>query len=102
MLTLGVDQSARNSGVCILDDTGKPTFLQRITPPKELCDTERLQFIRNSLQEIITTHPGIVKAAMEGYSYSSINQKFTLGEIGGVVKLVLADYAIPLLIVAPK
>lgn len=102
MLTLGVDQSATNSGVCILDDTGTVVYLQRITPPANVRGTPRLQYIRDALQRVITEHPGIVLASMEGYSHNSINRKFLLGEIGCAVKLVLADSNIPLLEIAPK
>ncbi len=102
MLTLGVDQSAQNSGICILDDKGNIVALQRITPPSGLTDSERLQYIRDGLQAVVVKHPGISLGAMEGYSYGSINKKYVLGEIGGTVKLVLADNHIPLMEVAPK
>lgn len=102
MFVLGVDQSSTSSGVCILDYTGNVVLLQRIVPPKKLTGVPRLQYIRDTLQQIINAHSEIKMACTEGYSYNSNNKKFVLGEVGGTVKLVLADNNIPLIEAAPK
>lgn len=102
MLALGIDQSVKNSGVCILDDTGKVVLLQRVTPPKTLRNEQRLKYIYDSLQVIVDKHPGITVACMEGYSYGSLNKPFLLGEVGAAVKLIVANNNIKLLEAAPK
>jgi len=99
---LGIDQSATSTGICILSSTAELVHLSRICPPKELRDTKRLVFIRDELTRIISEHSNIQLGVMEGYSYGSTNKKFVLGEVGAVVKLVVADADIPLYGASPK
>ena len=102
MLVIGIDQAVRGTGVCVLDTDGTVQYLGRVSPPATLRGAARLQYIRDSLTQVVSRYPEIQLAVMEGYSYNSTNKKFLLGEVGAVVKLVISDKNITLLEVAPK
>ena len=93
---LGVDQSATSTGVCVLDKAGTLLYLERIVPSPGLSEGARLVLIHDTLKDIIANYPSMQLAVMEGYSYGSTNKKFVLGEVGGVVKLVMATMDLPL------
>jgi len=96
---LGIDQSLRSSGVVVVDGSNDLIWREAVTP-KKLMGVARLAFIRNALRRIIKRDPPIY-AALEGYSIESVNRSFDLGELGGLVRLVLHDAGIPFLVVAP-
>lgn len=87
---LGVDQSVRHTGVCVLDYAGNVRTLCLIEPPKQLEGSRHLVFIRDTLNSILT-QTQISVAVMEGYSFNSVNKKFLLGEVGATVKLCIYD-----------
>jgi crossover junction endodeoxyribonuclease RuvC len=97
---VGIDQSARHTGVCILAKNGDVACLKLIEP-KKLKDQLRLAFIRKELNALLT-HYALRAAVMEGYSYNSTNKKFVLGEVGSVTKLAIYDAGAELYIAAPK
>jgi len=97
---VGVDQSPNHSGVCVLSTMGDIHFLGLIEPGKRKED-ERLAYIRDSLVQILGTMR-YATGVLEGYSYSSLNKKFLLGEVGAVVKLALHDVCDASYVVAPK
>lgn len=96
----GIDQSARHTGVCILDEQGQIKCLELIEPGK-LKDQQRLAFIRRELNQLLAIND-LLAVVMEGYSYNSTNKKFLLGEIGSVVKLSVYDTGADLYEAAPK
>lgn len=96
----GIDQSARHTGVCILNMEGTIQCLQLIEP-KKLKDQARLAFIREKLNALLALY-ALHTVVMEGYSYGSVNKKFLLGEIGSVVKLAVYDTQAELFEAAPK
>jgi Holliday junction resolvasome RuvABC endonuclease subunit len=98
---VGIDQSTKHTGVCILTAEGSCVLLELIEPKNTLRDVERLAYVRNSLRGMLNPYK-IEHSAMEGYSYHSLSKKFLLGEVGSAVKLVLYDFNIPLTVVAPK
>lgn len=98
---LGIDQSLRSSGVAVVSEKQKVTYLSTLNP-KKLKGVERLAWVREALREILAAEPDIKYAALEGYAYDvGAGRVFELGEIGGVVKMVLHDAAIPFIIVPP-
>lgn len=99
-LVAGIDQSARRTGVCILNQKGAVVSLELIVPKKRK-DQLRLVFIRDELNALLGRH-SISVIVMEGYSYGSMNKPFILGEIGGVIKLVVHDQGAKLYTAAPK
>jgi len=100
MLFLGIDQSLRSTGVAVISKEQEVRYTGTVTPGK-LTGVSRLVCIRNALREVIGLYPGIHYAALEGYSIGSVNRSFDLGELGGLVRIVLHDEGIPALIVPP-
>jgi len=97
---LGIDQSLRSSGVVVVGPKHEVVYRGTITPGK-LSGVARLACIRNALRDVFAAEPDICFAALEGYSMESVNRSFDLGELGGLVRLVLHDAAIPFAVVAP-
>lgn len=61
---------------------------------------KRLSEIRNAVLDILNqTQPSL--AVIEGYSYGSHQGMAGLAELGGVIRLLLLDMAIPFIVVAP-
>lgn len=94
---LGVDQSLNATGVCRMDDEGKVTTVATVDP-KGARDGERLLFVKRA---IAAAASGVKFAALEGYSYDSVGRVFELGEIGGVVKVLLLESGIEYVVVPP-
>jgi Holliday junction resolvasome RuvABC endonuclease subunit len=61
-------------------------------------DVDRLVFIKRNVASLLTE---VKHAAMEGYSYKSTGRVFELGEVGGVIKVLLAEHSIPCISVPP-
>lgn len=97
---LGIDQSLTSTGLAVVPRDGhQPAVLMNI-PTGSLRGAHRLAHIRDTLRDVIeATRP--VHAALEGYSFGSVNRSFDLGEVGGIVRLMLHDYRIPFLAVPP-
>lgn len=98
---LGVDQSLRSSGVVVVGASNDLIYRGTIAP-KKLTGVERLAFIREGIREVLAGEPSISFAALEGYSFDSVNRSFDLGELGGLVRLALYDAGIPFVVVSPK
>lgn len=98
MPILGIDQSLRAPGVCLLSDEGEVLRLFTIDPARRR-DAERLAYIRDTVRELYDE--GVWFVAQEGYSYNSTSQHFALGEVGGALKLVAHDLRVPCLVVPP-
>lgn len=105
---IGLDLSLTNTGVVILDEDGKPRINITITT-KKLRGVERLYFIKQEIKKILRYYkPGL--AVIEGYAMGVgkgrfggvYGRTFSIGELGGVVKLLLYILGINYLIVAPK
>jgi len=96
---LGVDQSLRNTGIGVVDQTGALIEATSILPGKRR-DSVRLQYIWLELLKLLDkTQPSM--AAIEGYSYNSTGRVFELGEVGGIVKLALTEMKVPFIVVPP-
>jgi len=96
---IGIDQSVRHTGVCVLSETGALEALALIEPPMQEPGA-RLAYIRDELKSYFT--PQVRAAVMEGYSYNSVNKKFLLGEVGAIVKLTVFEANVTLYEAAPK
>jgi len=97
---LGIDQSLRSSGVVVVGSSNDLIYRGTVTPGKR-SGVIRLACIRDSLRDVLAAEPSIKYAALEGYSMESVNRSFDLGELGGLVRLVLHDAGIPFVVVAP-
>jgi Holliday junction resolvasome RuvABC endonuclease subunit len=88
---VGVDQSLRKIGVCVLEGE-TPVLLRRLTPASDLRGPERLVVLRDLLSNVLTPWRGrIIAAAMEAQSLGSIGDIDQLGQINGVVQVILTD-----------
>lgn len=88
---VGVDQSANHTGVAVLDSHGV-SVLSALVEPGKLRGLERLVYVRDTLRGLLLPYEGRIEVAVwESYSMGSTNMPFLLGEIGGVVQLVLHD-----------
>lgn len=69
--------------------------------PKNLVNLSRLDFVYSKIKEIlIKEEPEYV--AIEDYSYGSIGQHFSIGELGGIIKLLIVkEFEIPLRLYKP-
>lgn len=100
---IGVDQSVNHTGFCVLSSKGKIQQLDLIEPSPKWEDARKFVFLRDTLYSYVRACEGnIVAVAMEDYSYGSINRKFDLGAVGGIVKMLSVDFDIKRYEIAPK
>lgn len=97
---LGVDQSLRSTGVALVSSEGSRLYTGTVTPLK-LTGAPRLAYIRDNLRNVVVSSGPITHAALEGYAMDAVNRSFDLGEVGGLVRLLLHDLGIPFVVVAP-
>lgn len=101
MAFLGVDQSLTATGLCLLSSQAEIVALSTVNAGSVI-GGQRLVVIKNALVAMChSVDWKIAGAAIEGYSIGSINRPFDLGEIGGVVRMVLAERGILYSIVPP-
>jgi Holliday junction resolvasome RuvABC endonuclease subunit len=86
---LGLDLSLTGTGVVVLNAEDRVEYAA--TLKSKLKGMERLLFIRNIVEDtIIKWNPKLI--CVEGYSMgSSAGQAFSIGELGGVIKLLLHE-----------
>lgn len=94
---LGIDQSLRSTGVALVSSEGLRLYTGTVTPGK-LTGAARLAYIRDALREYAKS---VAYAALEGYAMDAVNRSFDLGEVGGLVRLLLHDAQIPFVVVPP-
>ena len=87
-LFVGVDQALRKIGVSVIRGE-EAKLLKLIIPPPDLRDADRLLFLEDALSHALEPFPDADGTAMEGQSYNSEGQLDQLGQIGGIVKLLL-------------
>lgn len=99
-MIIGLDLSLTHTGWVIID---KNKVLEYGTiVPKKLRKARRLNFIRNHLFRVIKKYNPVL-AVIENYAYSPrANMAFSIGENGGVIKLMLWRRMISYVVVAPK
>lgn len=91
---VGIDQALNKIGVCVLLG-GVSVSLHLIKTPRHLRGTERLTFLRDQLQAQLSPHQGqITHAALEAQSLGSLGDIDQLGQINGIVQVVLADLGV--------
>lgn len=91
---MGLDLSLTSTGYSIDGTTGVISF-DSIGP-------RRLSSIRDAIYEIVSSEPDLRGVVIEGYSFASRNsQAHSIGELGGVVRLMLWEKAVPYVVVPP-
>ena len=94
MKIIGIDASLTGTGVAVLDGSLRTETIQsKQTGPARLIE------IRDRIRELVD---GAVLVAIEGYSFSShSNTAYQLGELGGVLRVMLAEAGVRWIEVAP-
>ena len=87
-LFLGVDQSLNGTGLCLLDASGLPVHLETVRPG-HLRSVGRLAFVKSAVETVLS--PNVKFVGIESYAYHSVGRVFELGEIGGVLRLLLHE-----------
>lgn len=100
MSVIGLDLSLGSTGYCVLGED-KFIFASGVIKPKDMSGIIRLEFIANKIQDLIFTTPPR-KVGLEGYAFSAhAAYAHELGELGGIVKLLLHRSKIQCDIVGP-
>lgn len=93
MKLLGLDLSLTSTGYCFDGETG--------TICTDFFGTERLQAVSDDIGNLIVANK-IECVLLEGYSFASRSgQAFSIGELGGVVRLLIHNIGIPLIEIPP-
>ena len=95
---LGIDQSLTATGLCLLAADGSVETLETVDPEKRR-GPSRLAFVKTRTEALLERR--VIFVAMEGYSYNSTGRVFQLGEVGGVLQLLVHEHRVPLATVAP-
>ena len=93
MRVLAFDLSLTSTGYAHSGGTGRIEVNSR--------GTERLAEIRDNIRALVLTHSP-ERVAIEGYAYARANQAHQIGELGGVVRLLLHDMGVPYTEVPPS
>jgi crossover junction endodeoxyribonuclease RuvC len=89
----GLDLSLTSTGYSYGEETGVISF--------DATGPERLWLIKREIESLINRH-GVEAVILEGYSFASRSgQAFSIGELGGVIKLLLWQIGIPCVVVPP-
>jgi crossover junction endodeoxyribonuclease RuvC len=98
-IVLGIDQSLIETGLCIYRSDGMYT-LSSIKPKKER-EVERLLLFKEKFTTFLRSN-AINFAAIEGYAMGIRGGRtFSLGELGGLLKLILREEEIPTIVIPP-
>ncbi len=95
---LGIDQSLTGTGLCLLSDDGVPLHLETVDPGKRR-GAERLLYVKSRVVDLLGR--GVLFVSQEGYAYNSVSRQHALGEIGGVLRLVVHENNVPSAVVPP-
>jgi Holliday junction resolvasome RuvABC endonuclease subunit len=96
---IGLDLSLTGTGIVVLNNSMNPVMTK--TLKNKLRGMERLDFIRSEISEVIANFPNS-KYCIENYAMGiRSGQSFSIGELGGVIKLLLYDFQINPSLVTP-
>lgn len=97
----GIDPSLQKTGVIILNSKGE-VLCDELIKPKKLKGIARLKFIKDNLIKLLQKHK-VTVVAIEGYSFGSRGRAtFSLGELGGVLRLALLEGGLKYFDVSPS
>lgn len=95
---LGLDLSLSSTGAAYRV-RGTPTT-ERVRGDK-LRGAPRLSFIRNAIRRIVQAQ-GITHVVLEGYAMNAKGKVFNIGELGGVILLLLWELGVEVRVVPPS
>ncbi len=101
---IGLDLSLTGTGIAVCtrgDATSRIVWDVRKVATKGLTGTARLIVIRDAVRrELEVWNPAAVY--LEGYAYGRHNKAAEIGELGGVIRVMLAEALVPWAPLAPK
>ena len=92
MKIVGIDPSLTGTGIAILPSHDIYTIKSKQRGAKRLIE------IRDAIQKIITDASLVV---IENYAYCRANQAHQIGELGGIIRVLLAESGVKWITVAP-
>jgi len=93
---VGIDPSLTSSGVAII---GQNSFLPMCITPGKLRGVERLAYIRDAVKDTLPKENTM--ACIEGPAMRAIGRADDLGQLRGVLLLLLYDVKIPTFVIPP-
>jgi crossover junction endodeoxyribonuclease RuvC len=96
---MGLDLSLTGSGIVVMDESAIVVHAE--TLKNKLMGMERLEFLRDAVNKACSYYcPDLI--CLEGYAMGSHSgQAFSIGELGGVIKLYLHERNFPYHLVPP-
>ncbi len=96
---IGFDLSLTGTAIVVLNKNKEILF--STTLKNKLRGMERLDFIRREVSDVVDKFPNS-KYCIENYAMGiRAGQSFSIGELGGVIKLLLHDFQIKPILIAP-
>jgi crossover junction endodeoxyribonuclease RuvC len=97
----GIDPSLTGTGIAVVSGR-KLLYSDRIEPPDQMRGVQRLAYLRQCVNDRLA-RVLVSAVCVEGYSFSSKQTRaHATGEWGGVLRLTLADHALPTFEFAPS
>lgn len=101
MRIIGLDLSLTHTGFVVLDKNGKVRAYNTIIP-KKLKGVQRLYHIKQKIKRVLRYYKPEL-AVIEGYAFNpNAGRTFSIGELGGIIRLLLYILDIDYMVVAPK
>ena len=103
MIVAGLDLSLTATGIVVLDEGGKILLEDTIKVKASIKGMKRLHQIKKVLATYPFIYPGLGLVVIEGYAYHGMSKAtYQIGELGGVIRLMLWENKIPYIEVAPQ
>ena len=94
---MGIDASLSNTGIAVVQDGQLDAYSLE---PKKLRGSERLVWFRDRFTETVRrADPEVV--VIEGYAFGAKMMREAMGELGGVLRVVLHDIGVPYVVMPP-
>jgi crossover junction endodeoxyribonuclease RuvC len=99
MIIIGIDPSLTSTGICTMDESGK--LLSTLAINSGFSGMKRLYDIKQQIFKVLINFQLKPTVFIEGYSFGSMNGREVLGELGGMIRLMLYEEGIEFVDVAP-
>lgn len=89
MVYVGLDCSLRKPGLAVVNELGRPLYVDSLSVADDIRGSRRLYTIHAWIHGVLRDFPEAAGAAYEGPSYDSTHQEFSLGEACGAARVAL-------------
>jgi crossover junction endodeoxyribonuclease RuvC len=97
---IGLDLSLTSTGFVAL--CGEELVASKVVKAPNGCmGVARLAFLRIKISELIDIYHRPIVVGIEGYSYGSRGRTFEIGELGGIIRLLMAEKNLTTYIIPP-